>query len=118
MLPMAVALPADAKATVGIRSEHLRLADPAMPHSLVGSVATIEYLGSDTLVHVDVPSDGNQRATRLIARATESHINGLAVGSHVKLHIDVERALVFSEDGRRIDPTAVRSELSRQFHYA
>ena len=64
-----------------------------------GIVAATEHLGSDTLVHIDVPGTVRPLLVRLSGDATIRH------GSSVTASFDSAFAYAFDSAGRRIDMT-------------
>ncbi len=82
-------------ASVGVRSEHLRLERSAATHdTTTGTVLRVERLSDQHLVHVNVAGTG-QELVSASANAT-----GLEPGTTVQLH--VQRALWFDAAGQRI----------------
>lgn len=80
-------------ATLGIRPEHVTLANPSEGH-LSGHVTFCEALGADTLIHV-VPPTGTPVIVRTDGEVIEP---GLEVG----LAFDREKLLSFNSQGRRV----------------
>ena len=83
---------------VGVRAEHVRLADPATAGALRGKIRTVEYLGSDALIHLSVEHLGAAHA--IVARVSADDLAHRA-GDHVGF-LAPERVHVFAADGRRL----------------
>ena len=80
--------------TLGMRPEHLRLADAAAS-LLHGSVTLVERLGSETLVYVK-PDGAEQITVKLDGAST------IARGDLVGLHVDAAHCHLFGPDGSAI----------------
>jgi ABC-type sugar transport system ATPase subunit len=88
--------PGPAKLTeVGIRPEHLRLGQDG-DGQISGVVAATEHLGSDTLVHIDVPGHPRPLLVRLAGECSVRH------GSTVHACFDYAAAYGFDGDGLRV----------------
>lgn len=85
----------DSVVEIGIRPEHLRLGVDGQGQ-ISGIVAATEHLGSDTLVHIDVPGNPRPLLVRLAGEQSLRH------GSTVSASFDAEFAHGFDQDGRRI----------------
>ncbi len=94
---------------VGIRPEHLRLAEPGATARLVGKLLHSEYLGSEILMHVGL--DG--RNEPLIARCQAAGSVPAIIDSEVRLGFAPADALVF--DG---NSTAVATFAGRRLEQA
>ena len=81
---------------IGVRPEHLRL-DEGGDGAVRGIVAATEHLGSDTLVHIDVPGAARPLLVRLSGEAPVRH------GSSVTASFDREFAYAFDGAGNRVD---------------
>ncbi|XWN33558.1 MAG: ABC transporter ATP-binding protein [Devosia sp.] len=98
--PVVQAAPPDTPGVVdiGVRAEHLELVAPTSPHTLPATVRTVEYLGSDALLHLSADLGGEPRA--LVARvSSDDLVHG--PGSHLGISAP-RRAHVFAANGRRI----------------
>ncbi|MEO7243256.1 MAG: ABC transporter ATP-binding protein [Variovorax sp.] len=87
-------------AEIGVRPEHLRLVaggDSKGDGFVSGVVAATEHLGSDTLVHVDVPDQPRPVLVRLQGEQRVPH------GSAMTVHFDLSFACGFDSNGRRVD---------------
>lgn len=84
--------------TIGLRPEHLQLADPSQLDALEGRVTFAENLGADTFLHVAV-EDGTHR----VQLRVDSHVaTGIAAGSEVRVRRQRGEALVFDSNGKRL----------------
>jgi ABC-type sugar transport system ATPase subunit len=80
------------RVTAGVRPEAVSLASGGEP-ALRATVAHVEHLGHETLVHASVDGDGE--ALRIVARVPG--MEELEVGAEVRLRLDPERLYVFDE---------------------
>ena len=89
------------RTTIGIRPEHLRIADPADAR-LVGEVQIAEQLGGETFVYVALPS-GEPLVVEI--QGQSSHMPGERIG------IDFEESAyhVFDGEGRAVPRPAIHS---------
>lgn len=94
----AVRLTAGTRVKIGIRPEAVQLFDHAAGSAVTGSVRMVENLGSDLMVHVDVP----EATQPVIARLLTEHAPRVAPGQRVHLTMSPDRVLVFAEDGARV----------------
>ena len=84
----------DSSFGVGVRPEHLNIADSGLP----GEVSVVEELGSESFVHVQVEHQG--ATTTVVVRAAGE----TAVQRGDNVHIEVIGAThVFGQDGLRVD---------------
>ncbi len=83
---------------IGIRPEHLCLADPERA-IFSGVVQLIENLGAEVFLHLHL--DGGDQS--VIVRLPHDLAAGIAVKHRVHLDFPRERALVFDLQGRRVD---------------
>jgi ABC-type sugar transport system ATPase subunit len=81
---------------IGVRPEHLRLGDGG-DGTVSGVVVATEHLGSDTLVHIDVPGAARPLLVRLAGEAPVRH------GSSVTASFDRAFTYAFDDAGSRID---------------
>jgi multiple sugar transport system ATP-binding protein len=70
--------------------------------SLVGRVAHVERLGSETLVHVQVPG----LREPLVAKVAPAAAEHLPLGGTLRLSVPAARLLLFTTAGRRVDRDA------------
>ena len=80
---------------VGIRPEHLRLGQDG-DGQVTGVVAATEHLGSDTLVHIDIPGHPRPLLVRLAGERAVRH------GSTVHASFDHGAVYGFDRDGQRV----------------
>ncbi len=83
---------------LGVRPEHLRLADPALA-PLVGRLRHREELGAETLCHVEVQGG----AAPLVARVSPAAARGLRINAPVGLVFDLSDIRAFDAAGLRIE---------------
>ncbi|WP_311886946.1 MULTISPECIES: sn-glycerol-3-phosphate ABC transporter ATP-binding protein UgpC [unclassified Pseudomonas] len=83
-------LAADASLSLGVRPEHLSL--KAAPGTAGVVVTGVEYLGSETYVHLDTGQD-----EPLICRCEVNA--GWQAGDRVELHLDIDKIHLFDTDG-------------------
>jgi multiple sugar transport system ATP-binding protein len=81
-----------AAARVGLRPEHLQLADAGLP----AQVELAEHLGDTSILHLRV--DGV--AAALTVKANAAAARGLASGQQVQVAVDAAHALAFDAQGR------------------
>ncbi len=98
-LPMSdgigTALAAGEKLTLGIRPEHLSIAQPGATNTLTGTLFANENMGPESLVTIERPD-----ATRLTARIfTDDHLD---LGETVTLAFAAEHLHLFDGAGKRI----------------
>ena len=107
--PLVPALPDGAPLTLGLRAEHLRIADAGSPGALSARVANVEYLGAETFVHVVVDAAAGAPPARLVVRIGHPHAHGAGWrhGDAVGVLADPARVLAFDEHGRRVDHAPV-----------
>ena len=91
------ALPRDvaATATLGVRPEHLRLADAGAP-ALAATVEHVEWLGHETLAYLRLPAGGGDDL-RVIARLPG--MLQLEAGRDVRVALDPSMLHFFNADG-------------------
>ncbi|CAN1600758.1 ABC transporter ATP-binding protein [Pseudomonas mediterranea] len=93
-------LAADTQLSLGIRPEHVML--EAAPGSVGVVVTGIEYLGSETYVHVDTGQD-----EPLICRCEVNA--GWQVGDRVKLRLETDNLHLFDADGTALKRHALET---------
>ena len=81
---------------IGLRAEHLRLADPGAPGALPGRVALVEHLGADVFAHVTAAGTESSLVVRLGGDAA------VQPGAAVSIQFDPDRAHAFGPDGRHL----------------
>ncbi|TKV74043.1 ABC transporter ATP-binding protein [Bradyrhizobium elkanii] len=84
--------------TLGIRPEAFFLAEHGGSDILTGSVRLIEHMGSDLLVHFDLPGIDHPLIARLLAERAPQ----IAPGQTLHLGVRPDRVLLFTRDGRRL----------------
>ncbi|MBW8789306.1 MAG: sn-glycerol-3-phosphate ABC transporter ATP-binding protein UgpC [Rhizobium leguminosarum] len=88
------ARPAGERVSIGIRPQHITLADAASASRLDTSVTLVEELGSETVVHADA---GGKKLIAVFAGQQR-----MKLGDSLPLHLDPEVLHLFGEDGRRL----------------
>jgi multiple sugar transport system ATP-binding protein len=83
--------------SLAIRPEFVRLADKAQ-NGLSAHVERIEYLGSEVILYCKLDAIGEI----MIAKLTPAEAAGVSAGMPVNLSLSSDKALIFAEDGRRI----------------
>ena len=91
----ALPLPAGGRLTLGLRPQHLRLADDAGTPAFEAEVRLVEALGSETVVHSTL-AEGAPLLAVLPGQP------GLKRGDRVRLHFDPVSAHAFDSEGRRL----------------
>ncbi len=84
---------------IGVRAEHLLVEPAGRSTSLNGKVTYQENLGSDVFCHV-VLMDGK---AKVIARMAAGGGKTLMLGDEVKVRFANEHALIFGQDGQRLE---------------
>lgn len=93
--PITRALEAGAGLTLGVRPEHLRLAEPEAINTISGKLFANENMGPESLVTFE-----REDASRVTARIfTDDH---LEVAGAVRFGFEAEHATLFDGDGKRI----------------
>ncbi|MBQ0943643.1 sn-glycerol-3-phosphate ABC transporter ATP-binding protein UgpC [Ideonella sp. 4Y16] len=96
-----IALPGLAPAaavTLGIRPEHIELADDTSG-AVPGRVEVIEHLGNETFAHLDI---GDDAQALLVARLDAE--SAVVRGQRLWLRLPSQRLQVFADDGRNLRP--------------
>jgi multiple sugar transport system ATP-binding protein len=97
VIPLGPLLPDVGEAVaLGVRPEHLVLADPADPLSFAATVEVVETLGNQTFIYVP--------AGRGMAIASVNPDSHPVYGETVNLRVMTEKAHFFDASDRRIDP--------------
>jgi multiple sugar transport system ATP-binding protein len=91
-------LPSGTAVTVGIRPEAFTLVESGRQGALTGAIHAIEHLGSDLLVHIDIPGV----AEPVVARANPDDARALGVGRTATIVAAREKVLIFDEHGLRV----------------
>ncbi len=86
--------PAGERVSIGIRPQHITLADGAAAGRLDTRVTLVEELGSETVVHADASGK------KLIAVFAGQQ--KMKSGDSLPLHLDPAVLHLFAEDGRRL----------------
>jgi multiple sugar transport system ATP-binding protein len=95
---------------VGVRPEAAHPAEPGAHDVVSGRVRLVEHMGSDVLVHLDVPSASDLFVVRLsLERASR-----IQIGETLRLRLQTELLLVFDEDGRRIRTSCAIPQIERR----
>lgn len=90
-----VDVPSDGAVTVGIRPQHLRLAQEGEV-AIAGTVTLVESLGAETVVHAKA-EDGTVMVTVLDGQP------GVKLGDPVRVALDHAQVHLFDADGQRIN---------------
>jgi multiple sugar transport system ATP-binding protein len=96
-LPLGLQAARGSTVEIGVRAEHLRLADAAGPGALAGTVAMVEHLGADVFAHVAVAGLEPLLIVRLDGEASVRN------GATVAVSLDPARVHAFGSDGGRVD---------------
>lgn len=96
---LSIQLPGEYKGVqkLGIRPQHLRLADEAHPKHMSATVDVVEPMGWEAHVHVHV---GEQH---VILHAEIEQLAELQPGMTIDLHAEAGKRHLFDDDGKRID---------------
>ena len=95
---------------LAIRPEFVRLADKAQ-NGLAAHVERIEFLGSEVILYCKLDAIGEI----MIAKLTPAEAAGVSAGMPVNLSLSSDKALIFAEDGRRIQagPVSIDATLEK-----
>jgi multiple sugar transport system ATP-binding protein len=100
-VPVATAtLAANKTLTLGIRPEHVGIADANTENKLAGTVKVVERLGDVTYLHVE----SNRYAAPLMMRVAPE--TTYRVGDDIKISLPKSQCYVFDQEGQRIAPGA------------
>jgi multiple sugar transport system ATP-binding protein len=88
------ARPTGERVSIGIRPQHITLADAASASRLDTHVTLVEELGSETVVHADA---GGKKLIAVFAGQQR-----MKSGDSLPLHLDPHVLHLFGEDGRRL----------------
>ncbi len=96
--------------SLAIRPEFVRLADKAQ-NGLAAHVERIEFLGSEVTLYCKLDAIGEI----MIAKLTPAEAAGVSAGMPVSLSLSSDKALIFAEDGRRIQagPVSIDATLEK-----
>ena len=83
---------------IGIRPEHLEITDKNDENTFNGTVIYKENLGSDIFFHVNI-EDGTKK---IIVRGLPQFTHQITNGSNVSIKRVPDKALLFNEDGMRV----------------
>jgi multiple sugar transport system ATP-binding protein len=86
------------KLTVGIRPEHITVAQNASDNKLTGTVKVVERLGDVSYLHVET----NRYTDPLMMRVSPD--SNYKVGDDIRISLPRAHCYVFAEDGQRIPP--------------
>jgi multiple sugar transport system ATP-binding protein len=105
-LPLTCRLPEHTPVSVGLRPEHIRLAEA---DGLAALVRHVEHMGSDLYVYAEVEGV----AERVVLRRPPQGGTPIRIGDRLALDIGSPHAFVFDAGGRRVpsQPEAVRAAL-------
>ncbi|MEZ2131598.1 MULTISPECIES: ABC transporter ATP-binding protein [unclassified Sinorhizobium] len=95
--------------TIGIRPEFVQLAD-SRQDGLAAHIERMEFLGSEVILHCRLDAIGGT----IVARVAPSETRGLAAGMPIALALSPDRAMVFSEDGRRLRTSLSSADAARE----
>jgi multiple sugar transport system ATP-binding protein len=84
------------KITVGLRPEHLQLAQAETMNSLSGAIVHRENLGADVYLHLDLGGP------RIVVRADPGLAQNLSIGDVAHATPLRDKALIFAADGTRL----------------
>ncbi len=104
--PMDPGLPENTELMVGLRAEYLRFAGTDAAGALPARVISVEYLGAETLVHVEIlsrPAYRDDAPGRLVVRTGDTPARVPRVGERVSVAADFARVVVFDKQGRRVE---------------
>jgi multiple sugar transport system ATP-binding protein len=104
-LPVTVAGPVGTSVTVGFRPENANIVHRPEPGAFAGRIRSIEHLGSDVFVYVDVPG----HAESVILRCAPADHPDLSVDRVVHIAVAAEQLLVFDASGARVASTMGQS---------
>lgn len=91
------------KLTIGIRPEHIAIAQSGSDNKLTGTVKVVERLGDVSYLHVE----SNRYTDPLMMRVSpDTHYK---VGDDIKISLPKAHCYVFGEDGQRIPPLTTGS---------
>jgi multiple sugar transport system ATP-binding protein len=85
----------DASVTLGIRPEHVRLAEAGTTNAISAKIALIEHLGDQTLAYIDIAGIADELCMKL-----PGHTANLRFGDTVNVVFPPEHSLLFDAEGR------------------
>jgi multiple sugar transport system ATP-binding protein len=95
---------------VGVRPEAAHPAEPGALDVLSGRVRLVEHMGSDVLVHLDVPA----ASELFVARLSLERAARIQIGETLRLRLQPELLLFFDSDGRRISASRQIPQIERR----
>jgi multiple sugar transport system ATP-binding protein len=95
---------------IGIRPESVCPVEAGTPDALSGRVRLVEHMGSDVLVHLDVPGASDL----FVARLSLERASRIQLGELLRLRLQPELLLFFDSDGRRIRPVRPVPQVERR----
>jgi multiple sugar transport system ATP-binding protein len=95
--------------TLGIRPEFVRLSQNRQD-ALAAHVERMEFLGSEVILFCKLDAIGET----IVAKLSPSEASGLSAGAPVGLTLSADRAMVFAEDGRRLQTRAIATNPARE----
>jgi multiple sugar transport system ATP-binding protein len=95
---------------VGIRPEAVSPAEPGTSDLLCGQVRLVEHMGSDVLVHLDMPT----ASSLFVARLSLERASRIQIGENLRLRLQPELLLFFDADGRRIRASRPIPQIERR----
>ncbi|WIW50326.1 ABC transporter ATP-binding protein (plasmid) [Bradyrhizobium sp. 62B] len=95
---------------VGIRPESVLPAEPGALDALSGRVRLVEHMGSDALVHLELPG----AADLFVARLSLECASRIQIGESLRLHLQPELLLFFDSGGHRIRPVRPVTQIERR----
>ena len=99
---------AGASVTLGIRPEFVKLSREGL--GLAGRVERMEFLGSEVILFCKLDAIGET----IVAKLSPSDTACLSAGMPVSLALSPERAMLFAEDGRRLQASAAMADTKRE----
>ncbi|WP_432719431.1 sn-glycerol-3-phosphate ABC transporter ATP-binding protein UgpC [Jeongeupia wiesaeckerbachi] len=82
------------KVTLGIRPEHIQLADPQDANAIPARVDLIEHLGDIVLAYIEIPG-----INEIICLKLPGHMTGLKYGDSVRISFPEKNVLLFDAEG-------------------
>ncbi|GHD65980.1 ABC transporter ATP-binding protein [Jeongeupia chitinilytica] len=82
------------KVTLGIRPEHIQLADPQDANGIPARVDLIEHLGDIVLAYIEIPG-----INEIICIKLPGHMTGLKYGDSVRIAFPEKNVLLFDAEG-------------------
>ena len=95
---------------IGVRPESVYPAEPGTPDALSGRIRLVEHMGSDVLVHLEVPGASDL----FVARLSLERASRIQIGELLRLRLQPELLLFFDSAGRRIRPVRPVPQIERR----